>query len=73
MISGLQKQSNRVWTVLGRGFANGIGCLGNFIFLDRPEHERRRYRLAETTRRRWRTDSQMIHQDFEMAFSKFHE
>jgi hypothetical protein len=71
MIPALEEKSHNSWKAFGRGFADGLGSMGNLVVLCRRDHVRRT--VQETKRRNWQTDWSMIRGDFKIALGKFHE
>lgn len=72
MIPVLEEKSNNSWKAFGRGFADGLGSVGNLIIVRRSDHVRRNLRV-ETKRRDSRADWSMIYRDFNTALGKSNE
>jgi hypothetical protein len=71
MIPVLERKSNDPLKAFGRGFVDGVGCVGNLVVLSRTGSGVRRRVLLKVGRRNWRTDTVMIHRDFQVAIGKF--
>ena len=72
MIPVLEESSHNSWKAFGRGFADGLGSVGNLVV---PRQRGHAWRCAQikTVRRDWQTDREMIHRDFNVAFGKLNE
>ena len=72
MIPVLKEKPNNSWNAFGRGFADGLGSVGNLMVLGRRDHVRR-YMHIETKRRDSREDWSMIYRDFSRALGRSNE
>lgn len=72
MIPILNEKSNNSWNAFGRGFADGLGSVGNLVILRRSDHVRRYLRISNK-RRDLRADWSMIYQDFSTALGRSNE
>jgi hypothetical protein len=67
-----EEKSNNSREAFGRGFADGIGSVGNLVVLCRRDHVRRSAQM-EIKRRDSRADWSMIYRDLNVALDKSNE